>query len=169
MQSYHFPYQSFLKNTRKSFLKSSTPDGVCVSSFIRRFAEALKTSIERSNIDDGLEILFEYFNCHASVQTLREYCEVVRLTQMATQSVYSELDWLSIFLCPLHSPHDFGFGQLSFSWCVWWHHIITFHCAMEIWLKLPNVPLPLIIQTCPYVPHAVNVQFPSGHHVCVRL
>ena len=31
------------------------------------------------------------------------------------QSVYSKLDWVPIFLCPLHSPHDFGFGRLSFS------------------------------------------------------
>ena len=30
-------------------------------------------------------------------------------------SVYSELDWVPIFLWPLHSPHDFGFGQSSFS------------------------------------------------------
>ena len=56
------------------------------------------------------------------------------------QSVYTELDWVPIFLCPLHSPHDFGFGQLSFSCCVWWHHIITFYCAKVIWLMLLNVP-----------------------------
>ena len=38
--------------------------------------EDLMTSVERSNIDDGREILFEHLKCHASVQTLREYCEV---------------------------------------------------------------------------------------------
>ena len=48
------------------------------------------------------------------------------------QSVDSELDCVPIFLCPLHSPYEFGFGQLSFSWCVWWHHMINFHCPMEL-------------------------------------
>ena len=58
------------KHEKEFFLKSST---VCVSSFIRKFTEDLKTSIPRSKIVDGL---FEYFNCHASVQTLTECCEV---------------------------------------------------------------------------------------------
>jgi len=66
--------------------------------------------------------LWIYQFWHAHMQSIPLYI----------QSVCSELDWVPIFLCPLHSPHDFGFGQLSFSWCVWWHHIINFRCAMEL-------------------------------------
>ena len=73
-----FSISKFLEKHEKEFLKLSTPDWVCVSSFIRRFTEALKTSIERSNIDDGLEILWVFqlpCQCTDSEGVLRG-CEV---------------------------------------------------------------------------------------------
>ena len=69
-----FSISKFLEKHEKEFFEVINPR-LSLHKFIHK-GEDLNTSIECSDIDDGREILFEYFTCHASVQTLREYCEV---------------------------------------------------------------------------------------------
>ena len=72
-----FSISNFLEKHEKEFFEVVNPRQ-SLRKLIRKgvVTEDLMKSVERSNIDDGREILFEHLKRHASVQTLREYCKV---------------------------------------------------------------------------------------------
>ena len=72
-----FSISNFLEKHEKEFFEVVNPRQ-SLRKLIRKgvVTEDLMKSVERSNIDDGREILFEHLKLHASVQTLREYCKV---------------------------------------------------------------------------------------------
>lgn len=66
-----------LKKHEKYFLKVINPR----QSLLRLsrkgvITEDIKLSIDNSNTEDAKEILYSHLECHASVDTLREYCEM---------------------------------------------------------------------------------------------